>query len=248
MLRNKKSYLTLLLLFCGLSWTFSQDRKVHKEYYNAFDKKVGIENTGLYQGELYMEKYRTINEETQFYKTRDFLPGSVCYDGQCYYDLDLKYDIYEDEVLLKLITKAGGGTIQLFKDYVDSFAIDGQEFVKIKEKDVPSLNVYGFYKVALKTSTFTLFTKLNKKSFERKDRSSLYYEFLDGPSEHVLLYNGQYHIFNTKKEATQLFPKLKKEIDKFYGIARGLRKSDPNGFQASLVRRIEILLNQPINQ
>ncbi|RDY61408.1 hypothetical protein [Flagellimonas nanhaiensis] len=243
MVCNKKTYLSLALAFGWIFCAFAQDQ-AQVEYYNAFDEKVGIENTGLYQGILYLEKYRTINEQTQFFKTRDFLKGHVCYDGQCYYDLDLKYDVFEDEVLLKLITKAGGGTIKLFKEYVDSFEIDGTSFVKIEEKDIPSLNAYGFYAVALQSSIFTLYTKYNKKDFERKDRSSVYYEFLDGPSEHVLLYNGAYHTLNSKKDAVQLFPELKRDIDKFYGIARSLRKSDPNGFQVSLLRRIEILLNQ----
>lgn len=215
--------------------------------YNLFDQEVGIANTGLYQGVVYTEKYRTINEKTQFYKTREFLKGSVCYEGQCYYDLDLKYDVYEDQVLLKLIGKVGGGTIQLFKDKVDSFTIDGKDFVRIEQEKAPLLNAYGFYTIALSTSTFTLYTKYNKKNFDRKDRSSLYYEFLDGPSQHVLLYNGNYHIVNTKKDNIDVFPELKKEIDKFYNLARGLRKSDPNGFQISLMKRIDILLSQPNN-
>ncbi|PWL38741.1 hypothetical protein DKG77_10875 [Flagellimonas aquimarina] len=218
------------------------------EYFNFFDEKVGVENTGLYQGIVYAEQYRTINEKNQFFKTRDFLKGSVRYDGQHYYDLDLKYNVYEDEVLMRLITKAGGGTIKFFKDHLDSFEIAGSKFIKILQQDAPSLNIYGFYEVAFSNSRFTLYTKHIKKNFERKDRKSLYYEFLKGQSEHVLLYNGTYNIVNTKKDIVALFPTQKKEIDKFYNVARSLRKSNPDGFQVSLMKRIEILLSRTENQ
>lgn len=216
-------------------------------YYNYFDKEVGVENTGLYQGVMYMEKYRTINELTQFFKSGDFQSGSVCYEGQCYYDLDLKYDVYEDQVLLKLISKAGGGTLKLFKDKIDNFNIGEHHFIKIERQDAPNLNAFGFYEVAYQSDRLTLYSKYSKKSFERKDRKSLYYEFPDGHTEHVLLYAGNYHIVNSKKDNVLVFPELKKEIDKFYNLARGLRKSDPDGFQVSLMKRIELLLTQPKN-
>ncbi|WP_420322723.1 hypothetical protein [Flagellimonas sp.] len=235
------------LVLGGIFLSFGQDQD-QIAYYNSFDENVGIENTGLYQGVIYTDKYRTINEKTQFFQTREFQPGSVCYDGQCYYDLDLRYDVYEDEVLIRLVNRVGGGTLKLVKDYVESFQIDGHDFIKILPKDAPALNVYGFYEVVHESASFSLFTKYTKKSFDRKDRKSIYYEFLDGQSENVLLYNGAYHIIKSKKEIVELFPNLKREIDRFYNVARALRKSDPDGFRISLMKRIEILLTQKANQ
>ncbi|NAY90815.1 hypothetical protein GTQ34_02695 [Muricauda sp. JGD-17] len=242
-MNTHKGYVSCILCFGCFLMTFGQ-QQAYVEYYNAYDERVGIENTGLYQGEVYAEKYRTINEQTQFFRTLDFQKGNVCYDGQCYYGLDLKYDLYEDQVLMKLISSAGGGTLRLFKEYVDSFELGGLKFVKLTEEVAPGLNAYGFYAKAMESPTFILYTKYNKKSFERKDRSSIYYEFLDGPSEHVLLYKGKHHIVNSKKDMVDLFPDQKRQIDRFYRIAKSLRRSDPNQFQVSLVRRIETLLNQ----
>ncbi|MGW9686432.1 hypothetical protein [Flagellimonas sp. 2504JD1-5] len=231
----------------GIFLSFGQDQ-AQIAYYNSFDDNVGIENTGLYQGVIYTDKYRTINEKTQFFKTREFQSGSVCYDGQCYYDLEMKYDVYEDAVLIRLVGRVGGGTLKLVKDYVESFQIEGHDFIKILPKDAPTLNAYGFYEVALESASFTLFTKHTKKSFDRKDRKSIYYEFLEGQSENVLLYNGAYHIIKSKKDIVALFPDLKREIDRFYNVARALRKSNPDGFRISLMKRIEILLSQKANQ
>ncbi|MCL6265771.1 hypothetical protein [Flagellimonas myxillae] len=235
----------LVALGCIIS-THAQDSQ-EVDYYNHFDQQIGLENTGLYQGIIHTDKYRTINEYTQYYKSRDFLNGSVCYDGECYHELELKYDVFEDEVLLRLISNAGGGTLQLFKEKLVSFTIDGVDFIKLDNEQAPGINAYGFYAIAYQGPRFTLYTKYTKKSFDRKDRSSLYYEFLDGPSEHVLFFQGKYHIVNTKKDNILVFPHLKKDIDKFYNLAKRLRKSDPDGFQISLMKRLEILLSQPKN-
>ncbi len=242
-----KKYLAPICSFGFFLLTYAQEDSQEK-HYNFFDDQVGIENTGLYRGIVYAEKYRTINENTQFFQTRDFQKGSVCYDGQCYYDLDLRYDVYEDEVLLRLITKAGGGTLKLLKEHVERFQITDNKFIQIQPEEAPLLNNHGFYEVAYESAIFSLYTKYLKKSFERKDRKSLYYEFLDGASENVLKYKDNYTTFNTKKEIVTLFPEFKREIDKFYNVARGLRKSNPDGFKISLVKRIEILLSQTANQ
>jgi len=237
----------LLILFSFPRSTFGQKQSMeaHNTY---FDKAIGIQNTGLYQGIVYTEKYRTINEKTQFFKTRQFSSGSVNYEGQDYYDLDLKYDVYEDQVLLRLVTSVGGGTLQLFPDRLNSFVIDGHRFIKILPKDTPDINLYGFYEVSMSGAYFTLFTKFTKKSFERKDRKSLYYEFVPGKSEYVLLYDGIYYVIGSKKDVTTLFPNQKKQIGKFYNLARRLRNSDLDSFQIALMKRIEVLLSQTNNQ
>ncbi|MGX1929968.1 hypothetical protein [Flagellimonas sp. 2504JD4-2] len=247
MLHYFRAALMPILVLSGILLSYGQD-EAQIDYYNSFDSNIGIENTGLYQGVVYTDKYRTINENTQFFQTREFQSGSVCYDGQCYYDLDLKYDVYEDEVLVRLVTRVGGGTLKLFKNYIESFEIEGHSFTKILPEDTSTLNAYGFYEVALESTSFTLFTKYTKRNFDRKDRRSVYYEFLDGPSENVLLYENAYSVINSKKDIITLFPDLKREIDKFYNVARGLRKSDPDGFRISLMKRIEILLSQKANQ
>ena len=245
-MRKRYGFFSSLLF---LSWFFSIYGQNSSEVvlFNAFDEHVGIENTGLYQGIVYVEKYRTINERVHFHKGVNFLPGSVYYDGQWYYNLDVKYDVYDDKVLLRLVTEAGGGTIQLFKGYLDEFVLDGEHFVKILEKDAPLLSEHGFYAISMEGIYFTLYTKYTKRSFEKRDKKFLYYEFLNGSSEYALFYKGQYHRFNSKKEVIDLFPELKKEIKAFYGLARTQSKADPNGFKISLAKRIELLVSRTRN-
>lgn len=246
---NSNAIFIALLFSCIYSNTvYSQNNQDETKYHNWFDSLVGVENTELYNGIVYVEKYRTINEKTKFFKSPDFLSGSVTYYGQRFYGIDIKYDVFEDQLLLRLLDRLGGNTIQLFKNQISDFIIDGHEFVKIEERDGIEKNISGFYEVSLRSPLFTLYIKHEKKDFARKDRRSLYYEFVDSKSDYMLLYKGEYFTIEKKKDVTTIFPELKKEIDKFYSIAKSLRNSDPNSFMKSLMKRVEILTSQNNNE
>ncbi|WP_411030553.1 hypothetical protein [Spongiimicrobium sp. 3-5] len=229
---------------------FSQSQSINndKDHYLWFDEAVGMENTGLVNGVVYDEKYRMINEKTKFFLSREFLPGSVTYDGQTYYDLELKFDVFDEDVLLKLPNRLGGITLKLIKDKVDAFVIDGHRFVKLNAKDSEEKTLSEFYEVMNNSSAFTLFKKHRKKDFNRKDQRKIYFEFVDIRGVFVLLYNNTYYSISKKKDVIEIFPEYKKEIDAFYERVRSLRNSDPDKFTLSLMNRIDILISGKNNQ
>ena len=241
----KKNYLEAFLCAFFLGITLLQGQQITEigSYFSWFDSRVGIENTALYEGILYKELYRTINEKTQFFKSPDFLPGSVMYKGQPYVDLQLKYNVYDDQLLVKVDNRLGGNTLQLFRDEISEFTLDGALFTHIVGEPVET-GIGGFYEVSLEYPTFQLLTKYSKKLFKRKDRSSLYYEFLEGNEAHVLHYGNQYYPLNRKRDVTELFPDLEKQINDFYNRAMALRRSDSHAFTVALLKRIGSLLPQ----
>ncbi len=247
MIKTLKYCLFFVMLCCCWPSCFSQEFSQEK-LYNTFDQNVGIENTNLYQGIIYTQEYRVNNDKAQFFKGSDFSKGAVQYDGQTYYDLDLKYDVYDDRLLVKLVPNAGGGTLVLFNQFVKSFELGGSDFVKIDQEEAPEIDFHGFYEVSFDSPGMTLYTKFRKKSIQKKDRNYTYYEFVDTSSDYVLKYNDKYNMLKSKKDLTDLFPQFKKEINKFYVLARGLRKSNPDDFQIALLKRVEILLSQTTNQ
>lgn len=224
-------------------FSFGQN-SVSNELYNVFDDTVGQENIPLYQGIVHYEKYRTINAKVQFHKSVDFLRGGVQYDGQWYYGLYLKYDVFSDEVLFRATKGAGVGAIQLFKEYLSRFEIDGEHFMKISEDDAPSLDIVGFYSISQEGPYFGLYIKYIKRRIGKKDRKVLYYEFFDAPSKYVLFYNGEFQNFNTKREVLGLFPDFHKEINSFYRAGKRKQKIDPDGFTSSLATHIEGLIEE----
>ena len=58
--------MVVLSIFIG---QLKAQENTNSTYLNWFDDKVGIENTALYQGIVYKEAYRTINEKVKFYKS-----------------------------------------------------------------------------------------------------------------------------------------------------------------------------------
>lgn len=226
----------------------TRDIQYNKEamaYYNVFDKVIGIENTSLYYGKIYTKKYRTINDKTRFYNSNEFLKGSVVYDGQPYNGLDLKYDLFEDQLLLRLTSiTSTERTLQLEWDYIDKFEILGHKFIKLLSDRIPNLNYYGFYENSLSSSYFTMYTKFSKKSVKKNGENALYYEFIKRKSEYVLLYKSNYYLINSRKEIVLLFPQFKKEIHEFYNNVRNLRSKDLDAFMVVLMKRIENLMYQ----
>lgn len=243
-MKHKKLLLVFAVFLISYQALSGQQISANEHYYKWFDKLVGVENTGLYEGILYKEQYRTINQNTQFFKSPDFLPGSVVYTGQPYVEHQLKYNVFEDQLLVRVESRLGGNTLQLFRENVSEFIIDGHFFTRVSA-DSGAQVTPGFYEVSVQTPAFRLLTRHSKRLFDRKDQSSLYYEFLDLKKEYLLHYRGSYHPFRNKRDITDLFPGLEKEINAFYDRARVQRRTDPHMFTLGLMQRIGSLLFQP---
>lgn len=223
-----------LIVFCSVI-ARSQTTDPQSSYLNWFDQQVGIENTALYKGIIYKETYRTINEKVKFYKTAEWYTGSVVYSGQLFTDVLLKYDVFGDQLLVKQLDRLGGGSILLFKDKVDEFAIDGTQFVHVHG----SSQIDGYYELLWDEDGNRLLGKHLKNDFLRKDRRATYYEFTDLKKEYVLDKQGSYYSIKGKKELTNIYPGLKREINSFYQKNKGLRSRDMDAFMVAIINVLE---------
>lgn len=246
-MKNTYSLFFLSLILIVLTRYSSQAQQLQAQqeqaaYLNWFDKQVGLENTVLYEGIVYREMYRTINDKVKFYKTGEWLSGSVVYAGQLFSNLRLKYDVFEDQLLIKKLDRLGGGPMLLFKDKVSSFIIDGTEFVNINNPKIDrSFN--GYFEL-LWSNDIRLLAKHRKNDFIRKDRSASYYEFIDRDKEYMLEVGNNHYPINKKRDLQQLFPDLKKDIDSFYQKNKRLRSRDIDAFMISLVQTLEDQMNR----
>lgn len=241
---QRKGYAFFMAFIFVCSGGMAQSLGERSEYLRWFDRQVGIENTGLYKGILYKEQFRTLNENTQFIPATGFLPGSVIYDGQLYPDQQLRYDAYTDNLHIKVSDRLGGNTILLFPDRVTEFTLGSRRFIRVNGK-AEKLEIKGFYEITVDNPSLRLLTKHSKRLFDRKDRSSLYYEFLDQRKQEILFYKGAYHQMGNKNEVIRLFPELKDPIQAYYSRARAQRRTDPHAFATGLAVRIGSLLSPP---
>lgn len=227
--------LILSLILFNICTSYAQQINNTELVHITFDKLVGLENTSLYQGKIYIEKFRAINKNKQFFKSAEFLSGDVCYKGQPYFNQLLKYDVYEDELLLKI--KGNGNTLKLSKKDIDSFSIEKNHFVNLKSKILPA-QLSGFYEVLFKDDKFILYGNYNKNLIERTDKNYVYFEFTDAKTKYLLLYQGEYHSLDSKKEILNMFPNYRKKIKQLYKRTKNLNSTGDSDHLIMFVKQL----------
>lgn len=222
----------------------SQTNSSSKDFYNWFDNIIGYENTGIYNGIIYTEKFRTLNNNHKFYLTSEFTNGNIIYNGQPYYNIEMKYDIYEDLLIVKLPNHSEYFIIQLINDKIDEFSIKNKNFRKFSGKSEEFFNeaIFGFYEISYQSKQLYLLKKHKKSRKERIVGNFVYSKFKD-ESEHVIIFNDKYYKINSKKYLIKLFPELKKNIDNFYIANKQLLKLNQDTFMIQLIEHINSLIN-----
>lgn len=222
----------------------SQTNTSNKDSYNWFDNIIGYENTGIYNGIIYKEKFRTIDNNHKFFLTSQFSKGNIIYYGQPYYNIEMKYDIYEDLLIVKLPKNSEYFIIQLINDKIDGFSINNNKFLKISGKYETFFNgaISGFYEISYQSKHLNLLKKNKKSRKERIVGNFVYSKFKD-ESEHIISFNDKYYKINSKKYLVKLFPDLKKNIDNFYNSNKQLFKKDKDTFMIKLMEHLSSLIN-----
>ena len=207
--------------------------------YSWFDETVGISNTGLFNGVEYREQHRTLNENHKFFLTNDFIAGTLIYNGQPYFFQPLKYNVYDEVLLINAQDGLQESLFQLINEKIDGFEIAGHQFINVK----PGVNqrVQGFYEVLLENEQVQVLKKHSRYMNELRDRRFLYYEFKPENNDYELKYNDEYHEISSRRDVIKIFPELKTEIREIYSSERAVRKSNPDKFMVSLFQELSQL-------
>ncbi len=243
----KKKYTKLSIIFFFLFnvlFLYSQDHSNKKDYYIWFDAIIGSENIGLSEGVEYKKNHRTINEYHEYYISTQFLTGDIVYDGQPYYDIEMKYNIYDDELTIKLPIQSGYSIIKLISEKVEHFSINNHAFIRLSEKNNIDFfeKIVGFFEISFQNTLLTLYKKHKKTKNKQLGLKLTYAEFKD-KNEYFLYYNDEYYIIKSQKDLVQLFPKQKKDINTFYSINKVSLNSNPDIFMKKLIKRLSSLIN-----
>ncbi|UMB59839.1 hypothetical protein MHL31_12225 [Lutibacter sp. A80] len=207
---------------------YSQTESRQANYYKWFDTVVGVGNTDLYNGIQYKRIYNTINNNHEYFLSPNFIKGTVLYSDQPYFDIYLKYDIYNDELIANLPSFNSYNTIQLIQQKVTSFSFNNHNFVKLSAE-----NVSGFYEILFEDSNIKFYKKYLKNIKKHLDKNFVYYVFKE--KEAYLLYcNNQYYQIKSKSNISKALPNLKKDINLFYKNNVNLRKTDYELFLSKL--------------
>lgn len=230
-------YLLIGSLFLNVTFLFGQLNTDEREYYKWFDSTVGIANTGILDGTQYSEKYLTINGNHKYFLTSDYLSGDILYDGLPYFDINMKYDIYNDELIVKLGNESEFTVIQLIKGKLDKFTLKNHKFVKLNTGENEEYNS-GIYEFLFEGEHLVLFKKHRKFRSEHLDKKFAYSEF-DYKSEYLIRVDDKYYSLKSKRALFRLFPQQRKEINSFHGLNRKLKESNADNLVIQLVRKID---------
>lgn len=215
------------LLFLSTISIYSQTTDAEKALYKWFDSTVGHENSGLLNGIAYRELYKTKNNDHQFYRSSSFQKGNIVYNGQPYFDIDMKYDIHNDEVIVNVPTQTDTRTVQLIKENINEFAIRNSEFIHLQG---------GFYEIVSKTKALSLFKKHKKASSKYYSGRLTFYRFNKSKIEYLINVKSECHkISKSKKSLIKLLPEYKSEINLFYKSQNELLKTNYDLFMKTLI-------------
>ncbi len=203
-----------------------------------FDSAVGIENTDLYNGTEYIEGYRSTREFKKFFIKSSFFNGSVHYDGQPYYDIPLKYDVHDDEIIAAVQGSSSESVLQLIKDKVKWFTLDGRHFDNIQDVYALEKDISGFHELVASNAVAFLYEKHRKKRWKRENKRVVYYEFSDKPGQFILKYSNAYFLMETKNDFYNLFPQFKNQLKEFYNGNEALRRAPKREQFRALLNKI----------
>jgi hypothetical protein len=187
-----------------------------------------LDNQVLYNGKLWRNIYSRIKGDP-FLFSDEFLKGTVTIGGNTFDKVDIKYDIYNDE-LVTLSDK--GFIIQVNKEVIDAFTFRWQErdfnFRKMGSDSLKNPN--GFVNM-LAGGEVSLFVKYRKDvTYLAVDNK--YDQFNQMHRIYIMKY-GETHLVNSKKELLNLLVDRKQEIRSFINSNNlKVSRNNPESFRS----------------
>lgn len=214
-----------------------------KSTYVWFDKQIGLENTGLFNGIEFTETYNLLDKDHRFFETEAFNSGSIRYDNQNYYDINLKYDLYRDQLIVRLESKNDGmNQIVLLNEKIESFKIGNTFFEKLTNYKVHNNLSQNFYEVLADNQAIKLYKKNHKRLKKFIKNNAVYYRFIEEKPEYLILTDKKLHKINKRRDLVSIFPEFKKDILKYKWTSKDF---DENDTQVTLAIK---MLGQALSQ
>lgn len=185
----------------------------YKETYVAFDDLMGMENQEIYNGVEYIEKHRMLNEKHKFFLSFDFQKGTVFYDGQPYFNVDMKYNVVDDVLLVQFQKSGAKNVFQLSTSRLDGFSLKGKHFINLSGSQ--ELPTEGILEVIFDSSEDKILKKHHMKEQKILEGKLLHYEFEADASEYFFVTDDRIFKMNSKNLLNR-FPDEKGKIKRFF--------------------------------
>ncbi len=238
----KKLLGIFLVILSGL-WNTTSAQNILKDYTTQFDNIVGKENLGINNGTFRLPDYQFIIEgRTKYFLNQGYSKGNVHYDGQQYYDVNLKYDLYENQLIFNPQNAAPNIGCNLIHEKVDSFNLHNRKFVNVDK--LPSFEgkseFHGYWQEIKIGNEFFLYIHYKKTQKNVIKNDKIFYQF-DLQQSFLINYNGDFQKISSQNDILKIFPSLSEEIKRYYEAHKNLETFDPPSFYANLMNQINNL-------
>lgn len=230
--------LYLLLIPIAQSQTTNE-----KDIYILFDNIVGKENLNISNGPLHNNPFISVKNKHRYFVDK-FMIGDISYEQQLYFDVNLKYDILEDQIVFKLNKQTDNLAINLIRDRVDFFFLGKKKFINLNTQSgsIPEV-LNGFYEENFIGNSIHLYIKHKKFRKEIFYFDGFYSDYAE-KNEYIIKHLDNYLVIDSENQLKQLFPEYKNAIRNFFNINREIEKSNKLQFMENLVRYIDGLSNK----
>lgn len=219
---------------------FSQGHDSKANIYQWFDSQVGVENTRLFNGKEYIDRHRTINIKNKFLAGGTGI-GAVLYDGQWFPNLQMRYNVFDDLLLVQLESNLGNNILELIKQKIEQFTFNGLQFINVNPIQSNS-PVTGFYEILFENPQLSILKKHAKSITEKRDRQVTYFEFEPIEGHYAFGYKNIHYLLRSRNDIINVFPELKEEITSYYKDNSRMLRSRPDDFYIGLFRELALLL------
>lgn len=233
-------YFSLLTIFlCGTSARGQEISQELQKAYNGFDATIGIQHTDIFTGVEYIEKHRMINEKHKFYASNEFVPATVFYEGQPYFEIPVKYNIFDDLLLVKLPSQRGESEFQLLSNRLDGFVLNSRRFVNVYEA---GSEFSGIYQLLYEGPEMQVLKKFRMTEQKISRGELVHYEFKPRSLKYFFKYKDDYYEVN-RGNLLELFPEHKQEVREYYRDYRKQRKVQQDDALVAMFQRLSTLSN-----
>lgn len=240
--RQINPFLILSLFLFSTFFAWGQEAKPSlelREAYQNFDATIGVQNTDIFTGVEYVEEHRMVNERHKFFGINEFQPITIFYDGQPYFAILGKYNIFEDVLLVKLQSQRGETDFKLLSNRLDGFIFNSTRFVNVWEEGT---GFSGIYELLFEDPEMQVLKKhrLSNKKISR--RALVHYEFKPRSPEYYFKYKGNYYEL-TRKNLFDLFPDHKPQVREQYKRYRKQKREQRDKALVSMFQKLSELSN-----
>lgn len=201
-MKYRSVLLLLVLLYRYPAFTQGQSNDTGNDYlklYKTITDEYGFDQV-LVNGIFYEDEYRNKTGH-QFFMADRFYKGSLTFRGKEYKGIEMKYDIYDNQLILNVKNNISAAWVVPPNDFITNFSLDGKFFSEY--------NLRGekrFYQVVFDSGNLKCLCSWQKKMHESYDNNSIIYEFFKSEKKYYLVLNDSLLTYRNNRSFLGIIP------------------------------------------